>query len=111
MKIEELIQLHNEKLNRKANENPFLAQRIKARLKERESSGFPAIWIPLRKYAFLYSFLFIFLTLVNFFLIDGVKKKPTPPIQPHPVALTLNLETLHPDYPGSISHAYSEVMK
>jgi len=111
MKIEELIQLHNEKLNRKADENPFLAQRLKARLKDRESSKFPAIWIPLRKYALLYSLLFISLTLVNFFLINGVKKKPTPPVQPHPVVLTLNLETLHPDYPGSISHAYSEVMK
>jgi hypothetical protein len=111
MKIEELIQLHNEKLSRKADENPFLAQRIKARLKDRGPSKFPAIWQPLRKYALLYSFLFIVLTLFNFLLIDGVKKQSSPAVQPQPAAFTLNLDTLRPDYPGSISQAYKEVIK
>jgi hypothetical protein len=111
MKIEELIQLHNEKLSRKVNENLFLSQRIKARLKDQEPSKFPAIWQPLQKYTLLYSFLFIILTLVNFLLIDGVKKQSSPAVQPQPVVLTPNLEALQPDYPGSISQAYKEVMK
>jgi hypothetical protein len=111
MKIEELIQLHNETLSRKAKKNAFLAQRIKAHLKDREPSGYPATWKPLKKYALLYSFLFIILTMINFFIINGVEKKSTPSIQPQPVVLTLNLETLQPDYPGSISQAYKEVMK
>ncbi len=111
MKIEELIQLHNERLSRKANENPFLAQRIKARLKDREPSRYPSIWQPLRKYAFLYSFLFIILTIINFFLINVLEKKSTPFIQSQPMVLTLNLETLRPDYPGSISQAYKNVYK
>jgi hypothetical protein len=49
--------------------------------------------------------------MINFFLIDGVEKKSTPFIQPQPAVLTLNLETLQPDYPGSISQAYKEVIK
>ncbi len=107
MKINELIQLHNETLNRKVEENPFLNQRIKARLKDSQYSKFPALLKPLRKYAFVYGFLFIILTLINFVIINGVKKHEPQPGQP--VLLTMNAFELN--YPGSISRAYTEVMK
>lgn len=107
MKIDDLIQLHNEALNRKVEENPFLNQRIKARLKDRQYTKFPALLKPLRKYALVYGFLFIILTLINLIVISGVKKESPQPKQP--VLLTMN--AFEPNYPGSISHAYTEVMK
>lgn len=107
MKIDDLIQLHNEALNRKVEENPFLNQRIKARLKDKKYTKFPALLKPLRKYALVYGFLFIILTLINFIVINGVKKDKPQPKQP--VLLTMN--AFEPTYPGSISRAYTEVMK
>jgi hypothetical protein len=107
MKIDNLIQLHNEALNRKVEKNPFLNQRIKARLKDNQYTKFPALLKPLRKYALAYGFLFIILTLINFVIITGVKKYEPQPKQP--VLLTMN--AFEPTYPGSISQAYTEVMK
>ena len=109
MKIEKLIQLHNETLDKRVNENIFLNQRIKARLKDHKRLKQRGMWLVLRKPVLVYSFLLIIFTVLNFVLIDGLKKRDTRLTQP-PV-LTLNLNTLQPTYPGSITHAYSEVMK
>jgi hypothetical protein len=111
MKIEELIQLHNEALNRKVQENIFLNQRIKARLKDRKRGKQRGMWLALRKPVLVYSFLLIIFTVLNFILIDGLKKRDTRLAQPPVLTLNLNLNTLQPTFPGSITHAYAEVMK
>ena len=107
MKIEKLIQLHKKTLDKMVGENIFLNQRIKARMKDREHRKPRWMWLALRKPVLVFSFLLIIFTVLNFILIDGLKKRDTLLIQP-PV-LTLN--TLQLTYPGSITHAYSEVMK
>lgn len=109
MKIEKLIQLHNKTLDKRVNENIFLNQRIKAHLRERERRKQRGVWLALRKPVLVYSFLLIIFTVLNFILIDGLKKRDT--LLTQPPVLTLNLNTLQSTYPGSISHAYSEVMK
>jgi len=107
MKIEELIQLHNEALNRKVEQTPFLNQRLKARLKDRGRAKHTVLGILFKKSILVYSFLLILFTVLNFILIDGLKKPETRPTQQ--VVLTMN--AFQPTYPGSISKAYSEVMK
>jgi hypothetical protein len=109
MKIEKLIQLHNEKLDKMVDENIFLNQRIKARLKDRKRRKQRGLWLALRKSVLVYSFLLIIFTVLNFILIDGLKKRDT--LLTQPPVLTLNLNTLQSTYPGSITHAYAEVMK
>ena len=109
MKIEELIQLHNETLNRKVEENVFLNQRIKARLKDRTGVKHPSLWLTFRKSILVYSFLLILFTVLNFILIDGLRKQDTPPKPTQQIVLTMN--AFSPSYPGSISQAYAEVMK
>jgi len=111
MKIEKLIQLHNEALNRKVQENIFLNQRIKARLKNHERLKQPRIWLALRKPVLVYGFLLIIFTVLNLILIDGLKKRDTRLAQPPVLTLNLNINTLQPTFPGSIAHAYAEVMK
>jgi hypothetical protein len=109
MKIEDLIQLHNQALNRKVEENIYLNQRIKARLRDRKGSKHPGVWIPLRKPILVYSFLLILFTVLNFILIAGLKKQDTPPEPTQQIVLTMN--AFSPGYPGSISQAYTEMMK
>ena len=107
MKIEELIQMHNAALNRKVEQNPFLNQRLKARLKDRGRVKHTVLGIPFKKSILVYSFLLILFTVLNFMLIDGLKKPNKQPMQP----IVLSMNAFHPTYPGSISHAYAEVMK
>jgi hypothetical protein len=109
MKIEDLIQLHNQALNRKVAENVYLNQQIKARLRDRKGSKYPGLWFPFRKSILVYSFLLILFTVLNFILIDGLKKQDTPPKPTQQIVLTMNV--FSPHYPGSISQAYAEVMK
>jgi hypothetical protein len=109
MKIEELIQLHNQTLNRKVEENVYLNQRIKARLRDRKGSTSPTPRFPYRKSILVYSFLLVLFTVLNFILIDGLKKQDTPPKPTQQIVLNMN--AFSPGYPGSISQAYAEVMK
>lgn len=110
MKIEELIQLHNEALNRKVDQNPFLNQRINARLKERVHSGQPGLRGLLRKPVMVYSFIFILFTVLNLMLINGLTKQAAP--KPNAETVTqINMTAFHPTFPGSIGKAYEEVMK
>jgi len=109
MKIEELIQLHNQALNRKVEENVYLNQRIKARLRDRKRSKLTGLWLPFRKSILVYSFLLVLFTVLNFILIDGLKKQDPPPKPTQQIILTMN--AFSPGYPGSISQAYAEVMK
>jgi hypothetical protein len=109
MKIEDLIQLHNQALNRKIEENVYLNQQIKAYLRDRKGSKHPGLWLPFRKSILVYSFLLILFTVLNFILIDGLKKQDNSPRPPQQIILTMN--AFSPHYPGSISQAYAEVMK
>lgn len=103
MKIEELIHLHNEALNRKVDQNPFLNQRVKARLKERRYSI-------LTKPVMVYGFIFILFTLLNFMLIERLSEKTS--IKPVPeTAVQIDMTAFHPAFPGSIGKAYREVIK
>lgn len=112
MKIEELIQMHNRRLDQEAGSDPFLVQRLKARTGDKRPSPF---FRQLRKYALVYGLLFIVLTLVNVFLIRGLEQKqiqtPSPALDREPALLAFNPNLLEPDYPGSLSKAYAEVMK
>lgn len=109
MKIEDLIQVHNQALNRKVEENVYLNQRIKARLRDRKGFTSPTLRLPFRKSILVYSSLLILFTVLNFMLIQGLKKQDSPPRPTQPIVLTLN--AFSPGYPGSISQAYEEVMK
>ncbi len=111
MNIEKLIQWHNETLDKKVNENIFLNQRIKVRLRDLEHRKKRWIWHALRKPVLVYSFLLIIFTVLNFILIDGLKKRDTRLAQPPVLTFNLNINTLQPTFPGSITHAYAEVMK
>ena len=103
MKIEELIHLHNKALNRKVDQNPFLNQRIKARLKERRYSI-------LTKPVIVYSFIFILFTILNFMLIDHLSERTI--LKPVPETVThIDMTAFHPTFPGSIGNAYQEMMK
>lgn len=109
MKIEDLIQVHNQVLDRKVEENVYLNQRIKAWLRDRTGTKHHALWLPFRKSILVYSFLLILFTVLNFILIDNLKKQDTPLQPTQQIVLTMN--AFSPSYPGSISQAYTEVMK
>lgn len=104
MKIEDLIKQHNKALDERVEDNPFLGQRIKARLKDHERSpARPAA----RKYALIYGSLLIILTVINVLIINGLKPSPTP----KPPRQTIAFNTLQTNTPGHITHALQEVMK
>ena len=107
MNIEKLIHLHNERLNREVEDDVFLAQRIKARLKASRGPARAGLWNALYKQVLVYGMALLVFTLINFFLIDSIKPKEAPPVSPP----LLSLNTMSPDYPGSINHAYARVMK
>jgi len=110
MNIDDLIRLHNDALDRKVEKKPFLNQRIKARLNEREYAKQPGAWFRLKKSILVYGFVFILFTVLNLMLIGGLKKKEPP--KPGPGTLApVNMTAFQPAYPGSISRAYGEVMK
>lgn len=114
MKIEELIQMHNRRLEQQAGSDPFLTQRLKARTDGRERTRLPFFW-QLRKYALVYGLLFIVLTLINVFLIRSLEPKQIQPLSPElnreQAMFAFSPNLLEPDYPGSVSKAYAEVMK
>lgn len=110
MKIDDLIRLHNDALNRKADKKPFLNQRIKARLKEREHAGLRGSWFRLKKNILVYSLIFFLFTVLNLLLIYGLKKQDAPKPEPEAFA-QVSVNVFQPAFPGSISRAYWEVMK
>ena len=110
MNIDDLIRLHNDALDREVEKKPFLNQRIKARLNQREHASQPGAWFRLKKSILVYSFAFILFTVLNLMLISGLKKKEPPKPGPETFAL-VNLTAFQPAYPGSISRAYHELMR
>jgi hypothetical protein len=109
MNLEELIQRHNQTLDRKIEEDVFLNQRIIARLHERQRLRHSAWWLPLKKSILVYSFLLILFTILNFILVNNLDKRDIPSQPAQQTVLALN--AFSPHYPGSISRAYQEVLK
>lgn len=109
MKIEDIIQRHSEALDREVNDKPFLAQKLKNRLAENKKESAGRLRPLVLKPVILYLFLFIAFTSLGLWVIKGIN--PTePPRKPSP-SLAVMAEAVQPDYPGSISRAYNEVMK
>ncbi|MCP5050699.1 MAG: hypothetical protein GY940_26285 [bacterium] len=118
MKTEELIRLHREALERKAEADPFLNQRLKARIKDgsQRKRKLPGIQISLGRTVLLYGMLLILLTVANILVINGLKSRDRLPVHVNVQAKTIVVNTdtfasLQASYPGSISRAYAEVMK
>jgi hypothetical protein len=113
MKIEDLIQSHNKALQRSVEANPFLAQRLKDRLRENKRpvpSLHRAVLSVSRHPLLLYSFLFLLFTFLNLLLVEGFS---IPSSKTHSPSenLVADLQSFSPDFPGSINKAYLEVMK
>ncbi len=109
MEFDRLISMHNEALEKRVEENLFLNQRIKARLRESRRAK-PLLVSRLRKAVLAYSFLFLVFTLTNLAVINLVKKKGVPAPKPA-YQVQVELADLAVDFPGSISQAYLEVTK
>ncbi len=107
MNIDGLIKEHNEALNRQAEANPFLKERIKSDLKRGDRLKIQRPGRLIKNPLFIYSLLLIAFTALNLLVINGLHKPKTTP-QP---TLTASMQPLQASYPGSISHAYKEVMK
>ena len=109
MNLENLIQLHNQALNRKVEENIYLQQRLKARWQERQRSRHSSWRLPLKKSLLVYSILLILFTILNFILVNSLEnhKILSKPVQ----QVEINLNAFSPHYPGSISKAFQQVMK
>jgi hypothetical protein len=114
MNIENLIQSHNDALQKKVDENIYLNQRIKARLKEGSPSNLPLI-PRLTRSALIYASLFLIFTLLNILFIGQIKKEKPSNMHPHPPihtpTQTIQMSAFSADFPGSISGAYAKVIK
>jgi hypothetical protein len=115
MKIEDIVRLHNQKLEKEAGQDPFLARRVKARLNAgfntpRKSSLRASV-----RSVLVYGMMLIVFTVINFMLINGLDKRESESVNNVnnlPVAFNaVALESLEASYPGSISRAWEEVMK
>ncbi|MCP4218258.1 MAG: hypothetical protein GY765_26720 [bacterium] len=104
MDINEIIESHNRRLNRKVEAEPFLSQRLKAGLRDKERTAHPIRRLFPVKSLLTYSLLLIIFVVLNFFIISSLEKKSSPP--PSPLLITNN--SLQADYPGSITLAYLE---
>jgi hypothetical protein len=109
MNVEELLELHNRVLNRKVEENVFLSQRLTARVQGRERLRHSGWRLSFKKPVLVYGFLFFLFTLLNFIVVDHLKKREVSPPQ---ASQSFSIPSaFSPDYPGSIAYAYREVMK
>jgi hypothetical protein len=105
MDLEKLIHQHNKLLEQKVEENVFLNQRIKARLKDHGKIKYKSK-IGFRKKALLYSFLFVIFTFINLVAIGMIMKKASPR-QPEYI---VKMDAFQVNYTGSISKVYQEVL-
>jgi len=109
MKIEEIIQLHNVKLEQEVEENYSLKQYLVTNIYHRQQKKKSFHRLLFNKPVLVYGLLLIVFTIFNLIIINMLKKNSIPP---KPInQLALNVEVFSPTVPGSISHAYTEVMK
>jgi len=104
MDIDKLIRAHNQALEERVDQSPFLAQRIRAQVK-----GSVRTWdskvARFKKTILVYAFLFLVFTLTNLLVLDLVQNEsPGGNSQ-----LMTAVDDFHGDYPGSLSLAFMEV--
>jgi len=107
MDLEKLINLHNRTLEKRVNEDGYLKERLKARLKEKNRLDSNSLIFRFRKLMVIYSFIFLLLIFFNFKLIDWLSVEKSP--RTH--VITVSENPFQPVFPGSISQAYLEVIK
>ena len=107
MDLEKLINLHNRTLEKRVNEDGYLKERLKARLKEKNRLDSSSLIFRFRKLMVIYSFIFLLLIFFNFKLIDWLSVEKSP--RTH--VITVSENPFQPVFPGSISQAYLEVIK
>ena len=110
MKLADVIQLHNERLNRAAAENVFLGQRLKAYIKNRQHGNNLLPRLLFRRPVLVYGLLLIVFTILNFIIIGSLRRPVVPPAPETFRQPVLTLNAFSPAPHGSISHAYTEVM-
>ena len=107
MDLEKLINLHNRTLEKRVNEDGYLKERLKARLKEKNRLDSSSLIFRFRKLMVVYSFIFLLLIFFNFKLIGWLSVEKSS--RTH--VITVNENPFQPVFPGSISQAYIEVIK
>ncbi|HUU04403.1 MAG TPA: hypothetical protein VMZ49_00860 [Patescibacteria group bacterium] len=105
MDVEALIKCHNEELEEEVNKNPGLKYKVFARATAQKKVRQPDS-LKIRKYALVYSLLFLFALFIHFWIIGSIKNKNVP------TALEYIVETdsFQADFSGSINQAYLEVI-
>lgn len=106
MELERIVRMHNQALEKRAEENIFLNQRIKARLNERQRARSPFAF-RFKRAVLAYTFLLLVFTLANLLVINLVKRPGPAPMPAHIV----KMDDFRADFPGSISLAYLEVTR
>jgi len=105
MDVDALIKCHNEELEEEVNKNPGLKYQVFARAQAQKRVRQPYAK-KIRKYALVYSFLFIFALFIHFWIIGSIKKKNVP-VAPEYIVET---DSFQANFSGSINQAYLEVI-
>jgi len=105
MDVEALIKRHNEELEEEVNKNPGLKYQFFARARAQKRNRQPYT-AKIRKYALVYSLLFIFAFFIHFWIIGSIKNKNVPAAPEYIVAI----DSFQADFSGSINKAYLEVI-
>lgn len=107
MNIEKVIRLHNRFLENEVNDNVYLIQRIRVRLKDKNFKKKSALNLRFRKLVILYSLVFLFFIFINFKFLGWLNKEKTR----ETFLVTVNENPFQPVIPGSLSHAFLETFK
>jgi hypothetical protein len=105
MDVEALIKRHNEELEEEVNKNQGLKYQFFARARAQKRNRQPYS-MKIRKYALVYSLLFLFALFVHFWIIGSIKKL-TEIVAPENIIET---DSFQADFSGSINQAYLEVI-
>ncbi len=110
MDIEQLLRRHSEELDRRVEDNVFVRQRLRSRLKESRSSAYPLL-PRFVKNSLLYAILLVLFTIINLLVMSGlgiVDKKSPEPLQQYLVNNMISIEAFEPVLPGSLHQGYSQ---
>ncbi len=106
--ILKMIGLHNEALNARVEQAAYLNQRIKARMEgqSKPRTSVNLFKLRLSRLVTAYAFLFFVVILANLFFMEPLSKR-SGSVKP----LEEEFESFLAAMPGSLTQAYSEVMK
>lgn len=105
MDVEALIKRHNEELEEEVNKNPALKYQFLARARTQKRNRQPYS-AKIRKYALVYSLVFLFALFIHFWIIGSIKKNNAPTAPEYIV----ETDSFQADFSGSITKAYLEVI-